>query len=77
MEKYYFVPNNVEPKESEFYFVFEERIKDFTCVELKGLKEFSKKYPNIKLYKENLNVDEKTLKYLEENFDIKHLEKYY
>lgn len=61
---------------SEFYFVFEEKIKDFVCVELKDLKNFSEKYPNIKLYKENLDVDKETLKYLEKNFAIKHLESY-
>lgn len=76
MKKYYFVPNNRLPEESEFYFVFEEKIKDFVCIELKDLKSFSEKYPNIKLYKENLDVNKETLKYLEEKFDIKHLENY-
>lgn len=54
MKNYWFVPNNNVPEESSFYFIFEEKIKNYNCISLKDLKEFSKKYPNIILYKENI-----------------------
>ena len=74
MKNYWFVPNNNVPEEFSFYFIFEEKIKNYNCISLKDLKEFSKKYPNIILYKENIENDIKDLetkKYLENNFDLK------
>lgn len=79
MKNYWFVPNNNVPEESSFYFIFEEKIKNYNCISLKDLKEFSKKYPNIILYKENIENDIKDLetkKYLENNFDLKKLYNY-
>ena len=79
MKNYWFVPNNNVSEESSFYFIFEEKIKNYNCISLKDLKKFSKKYPNIILYKENIENDIKDLetkKYLENNFDLKKLYNY-
>lgn len=76
MKNYWFVPNNNVQEESSFYFIFEEKIKNYNCIslkDLKDLKEFSKKYPNIILYKENIEND---IKDLENNFDLKKLYNY-
>ena len=42
MKNYWFVPNNNVPEESSFYFIFEEKIKNYNCISLKDLE--TKKY---------------------------------